>query len=106
MFLILYLPEGAGPEVFGPYSTFQHALNALRTIADAAGHILETPPSGLMAGVTLAIDGELHRYQLLQMAPPTQLEIHAAVIQDLQETGGVEVGAEEEPSPPGPSSNY
>jgi hypothetical protein len=104
--MILYLPEGAEPEVFGPYSTFQQALNMLRALSTAVGHILETPPSGLMAGVTFAIDGERHRYQLLKMASATQLEVHVSVIQDLSETATVEVVDEEGLSPPGPISSY
>lgn len=106
MYVILYLPEGAEPELFGPYSTFQHALNMLRLIAKATGQTLETPPAGLMAAVDLLIDGERHRYQLLKMASTSQLEVHASVIEDLAATGAVSVSHEDELSPPGRFSSY
>lgn len=43
MYMVLYLPGGAEPEIFGPYSTFQHAFNMLRMIANAAGATLDSP---------------------------------------------------------------
>lgn len=104
MYVVLYLPDGAEPEIFGPYSTFQPALNILRAVAAAAGHVLDTPPSGLMASVDLIIDGERHRYQLLKVGSTSQLEVHASVVQDLRETANVEVA--EDLSPPGRFSSY
>lgn len=106
MYIIVYLPQGAEPEVFGPYSTYQHALNMLRAISAAAGHSLEAPPSGLMASVDVMIDGERHRYQLLKMGSTSQLEIHTSVIMELRETATVEVVGEEDLSPPGRFSSY
>ena len=67
MLFVLYLPQGAEPEAFGPYSTPQSAVNALRRIAAAAGHPLNINPSALMASIDLNIEGERHRYQLLKM---------------------------------------
>lgn len=106
MFVILYLPEGAEPELFGPFSTFQHAVNLLRRIASAAGHHLSAPPSGLMASIELAIDGERHRYQLLKIGSPDQLEVHASVIEDVSETAEIQVLSGEDLSPPGRFSGY
>ncbi|HEX6947488.1 MAG TPA: hypothetical protein VF246_09065 [Acidimicrobiia bacterium] len=106
MYMILYLPEGAEPEVFGPFSTYQIALNMLRSLAAAAGGTVDAPPSGLMASVDLTIDGERHRYQLLKVASPTQLEVHASVIQEMGETAEVKIVDPDELSPPGRFSSY
>lgn len=106
MYVILYLPEGAEPEVFGPFSTFQHAVNILRSLANAAGHTLHTPPSGLMASIDLIIDGERHRYQLLKMGSTSQIEIHASVIDELKGTTHLEVTDGDGFSPPGRFSGY
>lgn len=59
-----------------------------------------------MATVDVLIDGERHRYQLLKTASTTQLDVHASVIRDLTETAVVEIGEEEDLSPPGPISSY
>lgn len=104
--MILYLPEGAEPELFGPYSTFQHAVNMLRALAAAAGHTLSAPPSGLMASIDLLIDGERHRYQLLKVGSTSQLEVHASVIEDLRGTAHLQVLDEDDFSPPGRFSSY
>jgi len=106
VFVVLYLPEGAEPEIFGPYSTFQHAVNMLRVLASAAGHTLSAPPSGLMASIDLLIDGERHRYQLLKMGSTSQLDIHASVIEDLKATAHLQVLDEDDLSPPGRFSSY
>lgn len=106
MYVILYAPQGAEPEVFGPFSTFQHALNILRSLAAAAGFQLNAPPSGLMASIDLVIDGENHRYQLLKIASSDQVEIHASVIADLRETARIEMGEGSDLSPPGRLSGY
>ena len=106
VYVILYLPEGAEPELFGPYSTFQHAVNMLRALASAAGHTLRAPPSGLMASIDLLIDGERHRYQLLKVGSTSQLEVHASVIEDLRGTTHLQVIDEDDFSPPGRFSSY
>lgn len=106
MYVILYLPAGAEPEIFGPYSTFQHAVNMLRKLASAAGHSLTAPPSGLMASIDLLIDGERHRYQLLKMGSTSQIEIHASVIEDMAETSQIDMADDDDLSPPGRFSSY
>jgi len=106
VYVILYVPEGAEPEIFGPFSTFQHAVNILRRLATAAGHQLSAPPSGLMASIDLVIDGERHRYQLLKIGSADQLEIHAAVIEEVRETAEIELTPEGDLSPPGRFSSY
>lgn len=104
--MIIYVPQGAEPEVFGPFSTFQHAVNILRRLSAAAGHPLTAPPSGLMASIDLEIDGEHHRYQLLQVASPSQIEIHASVIEEARETSEILVTADGDLAPPGRFSSY
>ncbi len=106
MYVILYMPQGAEPEIFGPFSTFQHAVNILRSLAAAAGHQLHAPPSGLKASIDLIIDGERHRYQLVKMASTDQVEIHSSVIAELKETSEIELGEETDLSPPGKLSGY
>lgn len=106
MYVILYVPQGAEAEIFGPFSTFQHAVNILRSIAAAAGYPLSAPPSGLMASIGLVIDGERHRYQLLKVGSPSQLEVHSSVIEELRETAKIELVPEEDLSPPGRFSSY
>lgn len=104
--MILYMPEGAEPEIFGPFSTFQHVLNILRSLAAAAGHQLHAPPSGLNASIDLLIDGERHRYQLIKVASTDQVEIHSSVISELKETAEIEVIEGTDLSPPGRLSGY
>lgn len=41
MFVVLYSPQNADPEIFGPYQTPQKALNVLRRISGAAGQAIE-----------------------------------------------------------------
>lgn len=106
MYVILYLPDGAEPEIFGPFSTYQVALNMLRSLAASAGGMLDAPPSGLMASVDILIAGEKHRYQLIKLASTSQLEVHATVIKEMGETAEVEVVDPEDLSPPGRFSSY
>lgn len=106
VYVILYVPSGAEPEIFGPFSTFQQAVNILRSIAGAAGHQLEAPASGLMASIDLLIDGESHRYQLLKLGSADQVQIHASVIEELARTANVELSPEGDISPPGRLSGY
>ena len=106
MYVILYLPEGAEPELFGPFSAYQAALNVLRALAAAAGGTLDAPPSGLMASVDLIIGGDRHRYQLLKMGSTTQLEVHASVIHEMGETADVRVVHPDDLAPPGRFSSY
>lgn len=106
VYVILYVPRGAEPEIFGPFSTFQHALNILRSLAAAAGHQLRAPPSGLMASIDIVIDGEGHRYQLLKVASADQVEIHASVIAELREIADIEMTEGTDLSPPGRLSGY
>lgn len=106
MYVILYLPENAEPEIFGPFSTYQVALNMLRSLAASAGGMLDAPPSGLMASVDILIAGEKHRYQLIKLASTSQLEVHATVIKEMGETSEVEVVDPEDLSPPGRFSSY
>jgi len=106
VYVIVYVPQEAEPEVFGPFSTFQHAVNILRRLAAAAGHALMAPPSGLMASIDVFIDGERHRYQLLKVGSPSQLEIHASVIEEVGETSEIQVTSDGDLSPPGRFSGY
>jgi hypothetical protein len=106
VYVILYVPQGAEPELFGPFSTFQHALNILRSLASAAGYQLQAPPSGLMASIDLLIDGEHHRYQLLKVASADQVEVHASVIGELRDTVDIEMTEGTDLSPPGRLSGY
>jgi len=106
VYVILYLPEGAEPEIFGPFSTFQQAVNLLRSVATAAGHTLSAPPSGLMASVDLLIDGERHRYQLLKVGSTSQLDAHTSIIAELRGTAHLQVHDADDLSPPGRLSGY
>lgn len=106
VYVILYMPQGAEPEIFGPFSTFQHAVNILRSLAAAAGHQLQAPPSGLNASIDLLIDGERHRYQLIKMASTDQVEVHSSVIAELKETSEIELAEGTDLSPPGRLSGY
>jgi hypothetical protein len=106
MLFVLYLPQGAEPEAFGPYSTPQSAVNALRRIAAAAGHPLSINPSALMASIDLNIEGERHRYQLLKMASTSQLDVHVTVIDELRHTVEIKVTPGEDLAPPARFSGY
>lgn len=63
MYVILYQPETAPPEVFGPYSNPGAAVNAIRRIAGAAGDSLDISHSALLATIDVLIGDERHRYQ-------------------------------------------
>jgi hypothetical protein len=106
MLIVLYLPQGAEPEAFGPYSTPQLAVNALRRIAAAAGHPLKISRSALMASIDLTIEGERHRYQLLKMASTSQLDVHATVIEELRSSVHITVTPGDDLAPPARFSGY
>jgi len=106
MFVVLYSPDQAHPEVFGPFSTIQPAVNAMRRIATAAGHTMELSHSDLMATINIVISGELHRYQLLKIGSATQLEAHAYVIEGERESHHMSVVTRTEPAPPARLSGY
>ena len=106
MFVVLYLPDYADPEIFGPFSHIQPAVNAMRHIATAAGNPMELSHSDLMATINVIISGERHRYQLLKIASPTQLEAHAYVIEGEREAHHVTVEDREEVPPPARLSSY
>lgn len=91
MFVILYQPQAAPPEVFGPYTTPAAAVNALRRISAAAGEMMDISHSALLATIEVEIAGELHRYQLLKIGSTTQLDIHADVIEAERDAGSVRV---------------
>lgn len=96
MYVILYQPEKADPEVFGPYTTPTVAANALHRISTAAGVPIDVTHSALLASIDVVISGERHRYQLLKMGSTTQLDIHAEIIAVEHEAGTVEAS----PRPP------
>lgn len=106
MYVVLYVPQDSEPEVFGPFSTFQLAVNILRGLASAAGFQLDAPASGLMASIDLKIDGERHRYQLLKVGSADQLQVHASLIDELKDTSNIEMVAGGDLSPPGTLSSY
>ena len=106
MFVVLYSPQGAEPEMFGPYSTPQAAVNALRRIAASAGHPLNIGKSALMASIDLIIEGEHHRYQVLKMASSSQLDVHATVIEELRNSVPIAVKPGEVLAPPARFSGY
>ena len=106
MFVVLYSPQGAEPEVFGPYSTPQAAVNALRRIAAAAGHPLQIGQSALMASIDLTIENERHRYHLLKVASSSQLDVHATVIEELRNTVVISVTPGDDLAPPARFSGY
>jgi hypothetical protein len=106
MFVVLYSPDHADPEVFGPFPTIQPAVNAMRRMATAAGHSMELSHSDLMATINIVISGELHRYQLLKIGSPTQLEAHAYVIEGERDSHHITVMTRTEPAPPARLSGY
>lgn len=106
MFVVLYFPDHADPEVFGPFATIQPAVNAMRRIATAAGHTMELSHSDLMATINVVISDELHRYQLLKVGSPTQLEAHAYVIEGEREEHLITVDMRSEAPPPARLSGY
>lgn len=100
MYVVLYQPEGAEAEVFGPYATPNVAASGLRRIAAAAGSQLDVAYSDLLATLDVTIDGERHRYQLLKVASTAQLDVHAEIIQEEAAAGSLDTEwSETEPSP-------
>lgn len=106
MFIVLYSPDRGDPEIFGPFQMIQPAINAMRRIATAAGHGIELSHSDLLATIDVAISGENHRYQLLKMGSPTQLDAHAYVIEGERDSHNITVNARAEPPPPARLSGY
>ena len=106
MYVLLYLPEAADPEVFGPFDTPQKAVNVLRRISAAAGEQIDVSHSTLMATIDVHIDGERHRYQLLKVGSSYQLGVHAEVIAGLRSSAHVSVEPGPQPPPPSRLSGY
>jgi hypothetical protein len=106
MFVVLYLPDHADPEIFGPFTTIQPAINAMRRISTAAGHAMQLSHSDLMATINVIISGERHRYQLLKIGSPVQLDAHAYVIEGEREAHHITVEDREEVPPPARLSSY
>lgn len=106
MYVILYQPEAAPPEVFGPYSSPAAAVNTLRRISGAAGSVMDVSHSALLVTIDVVIGGERHRYQLLKMASTTQLDIHADVIMSERKAGSVVVQHHEDRPSGSPLSGY
>ena len=105
MYILLYLPEHADPEVFGTFPTPQRAINVLRRISAAAGTQIDLSQSAL-ATIDVTIDLERHRYQLLKLGSTDQLDIHADMIEEIRATTAVSVGSRLELPPPSQLSGY
>ena len=73
----------------------------LRKISAAAGESIYVSHSALLATIDMTIDGELHRYQLLKVGSPRQLEAHAHVIE--AEGASAQISVQPRPDPPPPS---
>ncbi|MCA1736862.1 MAG: hypothetical protein LC739_12375 [Actinobacteria bacterium] len=106
MYMLLYLPEQADAELFGPFLTPQKAINLLRRISAAAGEPIDVTHSALMATIDVTIDGERHRYQLLKVGSDYQLEIHADIIRDIRASAHVSVASRFALPPPSQLSGY
>ena len=106
VFVVLYQPESAEPEVSGPYATPNAAASAMRRIAAAAGAQLEVSYSSLLATLDLSIDGERHRYQLVKVASSTQLDVHAEVVEGLAAEGAIGIDFRQAELAPSPLSGY
>ena len=91
MYMLLYLPQEADPELFGPFPTPQKAINILRRISEAAGKNIDVSHSALLATIDVKIDDERHRYQLLKVGSDHQLNIHADIIQDIRTSAEISV---------------
>jgi hypothetical protein len=101
MFVLLYIPQDADPEVFGTFPTPTAALNILRKISTAAGQHMDASFSDVLATIDVTMDGERHRYQLVKVGSPDQLEAHAYVIESARESEAISV--EHRPVVPAPS---
>jgi hypothetical protein len=106
VYVVLYQPESAEPEVFGPYGTPNAAASALRRIAASAGAQLDVSYSSLLATLDLKIDGERHRYQLLKVASSAQLDVHSEVIEELAAEGAIGIDFRHSEPAPSPLSGY
>jgi hypothetical protein len=106
MFVLLYIPQDADPEVFGPFPTTNAALNILRKISTAAGQHLDASFSDVLATIDVSIDGQRHRYQLVKVGSPDQLEAHAYVIEAERESAAISVAHRAEALPPSRLSGY
>src|SRR5687768_11698800 len=106
MYMLLYLPQEADPELFGPFVTPQRAINILRRISDAAGQQIDVSHSTLLATIDVNIDDERHRYQLLKVGSDHQLEVHADIIQDFRTSVHISVESRFALAPPSRLSGY
>lgn len=106
MFVLLYIPQGADPEVFGTFPTPNAALNILRKISTAAGQRINASHSALLATIDVTIDKERHRYQLVKVGSPDQLEAHAYVIELERESAAISVTQRSDVPPPSLLSGY
>jgi hypothetical protein len=100
MYVIVYQPEGADIEVFGPFSSPQQAAQAIRALSAAAGQPIDVTYSNVMGTIDVVIDGERHRYQLCKLGSSTQLDIHAEIIGEAAADGAVSVFEQTSPPPP------
>ena len=99
MYVLVFIPEKADPEVFGPFPTPQKAVNLLRRITTAAGGQIDIESWWT---VDISIDDERHRYQILKVGSTDQIDAHAHVIEQLRASARITV--ESRPSPPPPST--
>lgn len=106
MFVLLYIPQDADPEVFGTFPSPNAALNILRKISTAAGQRIDTSHSALLATIDVTIDGERHRYQLVKVGSPDQIEAHAYVIETARESAEIFVEQRSDLPPPTRLSGY
>ena len=106
MYMLLYLPERADPELFGPFQTPLKAINILRRISGAAGKHIDVSHSALLATIDVRIDDERHRYQLLKVGSDHQLGIHADIIDDIRASAEVSVESRFELPEPSRLSGY
>ena len=106
MFVLLYIPQDADPEVFGTFPTPNAALNILRKISTAAGQHLDASYSDILATIDVTMDGERHRYQLVKVGSPDQLEAHAFVIEAERESAAISVAPRPDVPPPSRLSGY
>lgn len=97
MYVIVYQPQKADPEAFGPFQGPEMATRALRELATQAGVPLSDLGGGPLATADVYVDGERHRYQLVKIGSVLQLEAHGHILRELAEAG--ERGTGDEPPP-------